>query len=159
MRRVTSEGPEEVAVSESQPISWRSIVYGTPVVSGDDAPVGVVAEVLGSDAEDVFHGLRVRLAVDRRDVMISANDVASMSADEIRSDLTRAEIERLPAFDEHGQLSPRVGGLAAQASRVAERREGRRGTWLTRQRRLPATRRSPRSCRMGLVRDEKELAR
>ena len=89
-------------MSENQPISWRSIVYGTRVVSGDDALVGKVQEVLGSDAEDVFHGLRVRLAGDHRDVMIQANDVASMSVDEIRSDLTRAEIEGLPAFDEQG---------------------------------------------------------
>lgn len=87
-------------MSESQPISWRSIVYGTQVVSGDDAPVGKVMEVLGSDAEDVFHGLRVRLAIEHRDVMMPANDVTDMSVDEIRSGLTRAEIERLPPFDE-----------------------------------------------------------
>ena len=46
---------------ETQPISWRSIVYGTPVTSSDNVRVGVVHEVLGSDAEDIFHGLRVAL--------------------------------------------------------------------------------------------------
>ncbi len=57
-------------MTESQPISWRSIVYDTPVVTADDVRAGVVHEVLGSDAEDVFHGLRVALASERRDVML-----------------------------------------------------------------------------------------
>ena len=40
---------------EAQPISWRSIVYGTPVTAADGIRVGDVHEVLGSDAEDIFH--------------------------------------------------------------------------------------------------------
>ena len=47
---------------DNQATSWRSIVYGTPVVSSDDDRAGDVREVRGSDAEDIFHGLRVRLA-------------------------------------------------------------------------------------------------
>jgi hypothetical protein len=67
---------EEIHVSETQPISWRSIVYGTPVISSDNERVGTVDEVLGSDAEDIFHGLRVALVDRRRDVMVSSGDVA-----------------------------------------------------------------------------------
>jgi hypothetical protein len=33
--------------------------------------------------------------------VISADDVWSISADEVRSDLTHSEIEALPTFDEH----------------------------------------------------------
>ncbi len=85
---------------ETQPISWRSIVYGTPVTSSDNVRVGVVHEVLGSDAEDIFHGLRVALAGRRDDVMVSADDIASMMLAEVRTDLTRSQIEGLPAYDE-----------------------------------------------------------
>jgi PRC-barrel domain protein len=87
-------------VTDSGPISWRSVVYGTRVVSSDDGRVGTVREVLGSDGEDIFHGLRVTLAGGHRDVLLPADDVESLSAEEIRSDLTRAEIDALPAYDE-----------------------------------------------------------
>ncbi len=87
-------------MSENQPISWRSIVYGTPVISIDNEPAGQVREVLGDDAEDVFHGLRVALAGGHRDVMVSVNDIAAMATDAVRVDLTRAEIEALRTYDE-----------------------------------------------------------
>jgi hypothetical protein len=75
-------------------------VYGTPVISVDDAAVGKVREVLGSDGEDIFHGLRVSLAHEQRDVMIAADDVQSMAADQIRIALSRADIEAMPSYDE-----------------------------------------------------------
>jgi len=87
-------------VSETQPISWRSIVYGTPVISSDEEHVGKVDEVLGSDAEDIFHGLRVALGGGHREVMVSGDDVASMSVDQVRTNLTRSDIEALPTYDD-----------------------------------------------------------
>jgi hypothetical protein len=93
----------EVAVSENQPISWRSIIYGTAVIASDNEPVGQVREVLGDDAEDVFHGLRVALSGGHRDVMVSVDDVASMAQDAVRVDLTRAEIEALRTYDEEAK--------------------------------------------------------
>jgi hypothetical protein len=77
------------------------VIYGTVVVSSDNERVGKVSEVLGSDGEDIFHGLRVSLASGHRDVMVPGADVESMSTDEIRTDLTRREVEALPPYDEH----------------------------------------------------------
>jgi hypothetical protein len=87
-------------VPETEPISWRSIVYGTPVTATDGVRVGVVQEVLGSDAEDIFHGLRVARTGRRADVMVTADDIESMSLVEVRTVLTRSQIDRLPAYDE-----------------------------------------------------------
>jgi hypothetical protein len=98
--RRTHQPPWEATVSESQPISWRSIVYGTPVTAADGIRIGAVREVLGSDSEDIFHGLRVALTGRREDVMVSADDIASMSLVEVRTVLTRSQIVRLPAYDE-----------------------------------------------------------
>jgi hypothetical protein len=56
-------------MTDARPASWRSIVYGAPVLSIDNVPLGEVREVLGSDGEDIFHGLRVRLAGGQRDVV------------------------------------------------------------------------------------------
>lgn len=87
-------------MSEAPPISWRSIVYGTPVISVENESVGKVHEVLGSDADDIFHGIRVSLLAGHRDVMVSGDDVASLSTTEVRTDLTRAEVEALPSYDD-----------------------------------------------------------
>jgi hypothetical protein len=87
-------------VPETEPISWRSIVYGTPVTAADGTRIGDVHEVLGSDAEDIFHGLRVALTSRHGDVLVSADDIASMSLVEVRTVLTRSQVDRLPAYDE-----------------------------------------------------------
>jgi len=87
-------------MTDSDPIGWRGIVYDTPVTTVDGGRVGTVHEVLGSDSEDIFHGLRVRLADGHRDVMIPADNVMSMSTSEVRIGLSRAETEALPKYDE-----------------------------------------------------------
>jgi hypothetical protein len=83
-----------------RPTSWRSIRYGTPVISSDDERGGEVREVLGSDAEDIFHGLRVRLADQPRDVMVAADDVAEISGVVVRASLSKLELGGLPTYDE-----------------------------------------------------------
>ncbi|HLO35893.1 MAG TPA: hypothetical protein VK194_07415 [Candidatus Deferrimicrobium sp.] len=87
-------------MSETVSIGWRGVVYGTPVTSGDGVRIGTVQEVLGSDAKDIFHGIRVRLAAGHRDVMILADDVTALNPGEVQTDLSRTEIERLPTYDE-----------------------------------------------------------
>jgi hypothetical protein len=87
-------------VSETDPIGWRGVVYGTPVATLDRVRVGTVREVLGSDAEDIFHGLRVGLAAGHRDVMVSADAVTTMSAGEVQTGLSLTAIEALPTYDE-----------------------------------------------------------
>jgi len=91
---------KEIDMPDTQATSWRSIVYGTPVVSSDDDRLGEVREVLGSDAEDIFHGLRVRLTHQRRDVMIAADAVTDMSDVGVRTSLPASEIEALATYDE-----------------------------------------------------------
>jgi hypothetical protein len=83
-----------------RPTSWRSIRYGTPVISSDDERGGEVREVLGSDAEDIFHGLRVRVLDQRRDVMVDADDVLDLSARLVHIGLTAAELGALGPYDE-----------------------------------------------------------
>ncbi len=86
--------------SAATPISWRMIVYGTPVLGSDGARIGVVREVLGSDSEDIFHGLRVRINGGKRDVMIAADDVTSIRAEGIALRVDRSVVATLPTFDE-----------------------------------------------------------
>jgi hypothetical protein len=87
-------------MSNTDPIGWRGVVYGTPVTTVDGVRVGTVREVLGSDSEDIFHGLRVGLTGGHRDVMVPANNVTTLSHAEIGLDLARSAVEALPTYDE-----------------------------------------------------------
>ena len=87
-------------MSNPDPIGWRGIIYGTPVATIDRVRVGTIREVLGSDSEDIFHGLRVGLTKGDRDVMVPADNVTSLSTDEVGLDLSRSAVEALPTYDE-----------------------------------------------------------
>jgi len=99
---MTSDGQRATMATGAgdEPVSWRGLVYGTPVASSDGQRVGSVREVLGSDAEDIFHGLRVGLDGAKRDVMISADRIAAMTEDGVRIALSAAEARALPNYDE-----------------------------------------------------------
>src|SRR5664279_3082603 len=84
--------------SDSAPISWRAVTYLTPVVAADGQVVGQVREILGSDAEDVFHGIRVGLAAGAPDVMLASEHVTAMSATKVETDLAPADVGALPAY-------------------------------------------------------------
>jgi hypothetical protein len=82
-------------------VAWRVVRYGTPVASSEGETVGTVREVLGSDAEDIFHGLRLELRGSRREVLLPADAVLRIGVDKIATSLSRAAIEALPAYAEH----------------------------------------------------------
>jgi hypothetical protein len=86
--------------------------------------VGTVREVLGSDAEDIFHWLRVRLTADRRDEMVPADLVTTMTSAAVATNLSRSAIEALPTYDEVATYHPKAPWLA-------EGRIERRRIWLT----------------------------
>src|SRR5947207_14184325 len=90
-------------MSETQPedaVAWRTIIYGTPVYSADGQHAGIVREVLGSDAEDIFHGIRLQLSQSQRDVMVSSTDITRLTTGRVETDLALAALDALPAYVE-----------------------------------------------------------
>jgi hypothetical protein len=87
-------------VSSSDPIAWRAVTYGTPVTGSDRVHLGTVREMLGSDAEDIFHGVRAHVADGHRDVMIPADEVTMLTADEVQTNLSPAAIKALSTYDD-----------------------------------------------------------
>lgn len=81
-------------------VSWRGLVYGTPVLGSDGVRAGTVREVLGSDAEDIFHGLRVGLDGRKGDVMLPADRIDVLSDDGVRASIRADELRALPAYDD-----------------------------------------------------------
>jgi len=88
-------------MTQEPSIAWRAIVYGTPVYAADGSRVGTVREVLGSDADDIFHGIRVN--VDGRtkdDVVVTPEDIGVCTTSAIRLDLAPEKVRAMPAYDE-----------------------------------------------------------
>ena len=79
------------------PVAWRGVSYGSSVLADDGTKIGTVHEILGSDSEDIFHGVRVRLT-SKRNVMVSSDDVTNLSTDGVSTRLTRTAVEDLPTF-------------------------------------------------------------
>ena len=85
---------------EEQPLAWNAILADTPVYSGDGEQVGVVGDVLGSQAQDIFHGIHVRGGTLQHDVMIPADRVARITNQRIDTSLDAEEIRALPVHRE-----------------------------------------------------------
>lgn len=102
---------------EEQPIAWTAILLHTPVFSVDDLEVGVVREVLGSQTEDIFHGVVATLTDAARDAQILAANIVGITNRRVNSSLTAQEIRDLPVYQEEesyklgfvGLLKRRVG--------------------------------------------------
>jgi hypothetical protein len=83
--------------SNNSPISWRAVTYGTPVLATGGEAVGKVREILGSDAEDVFHGVRVAIDTSR-DVMLSSEQITGLTPAAVQTSLTREQLSALPGY-------------------------------------------------------------
>jgi hypothetical protein len=91
---------EAATMTDDGPVSWRGLLYGTRVLASDGQRAGIVREVLGSDEEDIFHGLRVGLDGERRDVMVAADRIDELGDAGVRTALTLDELRALPGYDE-----------------------------------------------------------
>ena len=87
-------------MNDSTPIAWRAIVYDTPVLSSDGARLGRVREVLGSDAEDIFHGIRMQVSSGRAERVVPSDRVTGIDADAVSTSLSPDEVPTLGTYDE-----------------------------------------------------------
>lgn len=87
-------------MSDSTPIAWRAIVYDTPVLDASGTRIGAVREVLGSDADDIFHGIRLKADHGPDDVVITSDRITSLTRDAISTDLAAREAASLPPYSE-----------------------------------------------------------
>ncbi len=97
---MSSANESSATGQDDQPVAWRAIVYDSPVLAAGGARVGVIREVLGSDAEDVFHGLRVELDDGGRHVLLLADDVSLITPSHIETGLSSDAVARLPEYRE-----------------------------------------------------------
>ena len=86
-----------------QPIAWRGVTQDSAVRS-EGEQVGTLYDLLGSDEEDIFHGIVVQLRSGSRRVFVAADDVILITASHVDVSLTAAEIGALPEHTEERQF-------------------------------------------------------
>lgn len=107
--------------SEERPLAWSAILADTPVQSSDGITAGAIAEVLGSHAEDIFHGVVITPGSLGHEVLIPAETVVSITDQRLTTSLSAAEIRDLdPHMEERSYQLGYVGFLRKRLGWVDE---------------------------------------
>jgi hypothetical protein len=93
------------------PISWRGVAQDTPVRSSDGQDVGTLSDLLGSDQEDIFHGIVVHLGRLGHQVFVPADQVTLMTRLHVDVALTSDELHALPKHDDERQYDVGIVGF------------------------------------------------
>jgi hypothetical protein len=94
-----------------EPIAWPAILADTLVYASDGQEVGAVSEVLGSQEEDIFHGIVIRTGAFAHETMIPAQHVARITTRRIDVDLSPDEIRSLPPYAEEETYRLGITGI------------------------------------------------
>jgi hypothetical protein len=94
-----------------QPIAWRAVPEDTPVRSADGEEVGTLADLLGSDVEDIFHGIVVRLGRIGREVFVPADSVTLLTRSHVDVALGSEAIHALPPHDQDRAYDLGITGI------------------------------------------------
>ena len=76
----------------ADPVSWYAIETGWRVQSLDGTPVGLVEEVLGDDALDIFNGLRISLGIGRIPRYVPSEQVGTIETGAVTIELLADEV-------------------------------------------------------------------
>src|SRR5664279_432779 len=114
--------PNPAADSDAdQPIAWRAVPEDTAVRS-EGQQVGTLYDLLGSDEEDIFHGIVVQLRSGSRRVFVPADDVILITSSHVDVSLSAGELSALPEHTEERQFElGMVGNLRKHLGWVREK--------------------------------------
>jgi hypothetical protein len=82
------------------PVSWFVIERGWKVVDADGRELGKVDEVTGDEGADIFDGLSISSGFFSKPRYVPSERVVEITDGCVRLDLSRAEVEGLPAYEE-----------------------------------------------------------
>lgn len=91
-------------------IAWRAVPEDTPVCSAEGSEVGTLHDLLGSNEEDIFHGIVVHLGRFGHNVFVPADSVTRLTRSHVDVSLTSDEIHALPPHDEEREFHLGVTG-------------------------------------------------
>jgi hypothetical protein len=104
-------------------VSWKAIEADAPVFSSEGEAVGKVSRIVGDHEADMFTGLAIDVAVLGPERFVPSEQVRAIWPDRVDLALTKAQIERLPEYEETPTVQWRPnGGLIGFLRRLFGRR-------------------------------------
>jgi hypothetical protein len=86
--------------SEAPQVSWKVIDSGAEVVSADGEKTAKVSRVVGDADADVFTGLAVTVGILSGECFIPSEHVREIRPDRVEVDLSKADMESLPEYED-----------------------------------------------------------
>jgi hypothetical protein len=101
---------------EEPQVSWKVIEPGTEVVTSDGEKAAKVSRVVGDPDADVFSGLAVKVGILGGERFVPSEHVRGIWPDRIQVDLSKAELEALPEYEDAPviRLEPETPGFWAR---------------------------------------------
>ncbi|MHB1575547.1 MAG: hypothetical protein ACYCX9_03400 [Candidatus Dormibacteria bacterium] len=96
---------------DEQQVAWIRTPYHAPILDSQGNSFGTTESLLGDEAEDIFHGLAVKLASGGRVAEVAADHVTKITLAAVHTDLDPASVEQLPAYQEERWFHLGEGGL------------------------------------------------
>ena len=96
-------------MSEQQ-VAWTATPYRAPVLGSDGDEIGTTESLMGDEADDIFHGLAVKLKHGRM-VEIKAEHVSRITTERVYTNLADADLAGLPDYKAERWLHLGWGGL------------------------------------------------
>ena len=107
-----------MSAKERPQVSWKAIEEEAEVVSRDGETAGRVSRIVGDHTADVFTGLAVFVDTFGGERYVPAERVAGIWPDRVELDLTAAEIDELPKYEDTPTVRWRPGALGGIFSRL-----------------------------------------
>ncbi len=89
-----------MSAGEEPQVSWKVVEAGADVISPDGEKAATVSRVVGDPDADVFTGLAVKVGILSGERLAPSEHVTGIWADRVTVDLTKAELETLPEYQE-----------------------------------------------------------
>lgn len=96
-------------MSEQQ-VAWTATPYRAPVVGADGEEIGTTESLMGDEADDIFHGLAVKLKHGRM-AEIPAERIKRITTEKVYTDIARDQLDQLPDYQEERWFHIGWGGL------------------------------------------------
>ncbi len=87
------EGSE---LDEEREVAWLAMPEKAPVMGGSGEEIGRMEELLGDKADDIFHGIVLKLARGGHKVEVRADRIPKITTRRVYTDLAADELEHLP---------------------------------------------------------------
>jgi hypothetical protein len=102
---------QDGAADADDQVAWIMTPYQAPVLDSEGGRFGITDALLGDEAEDIFHGLAVKVTQGGHVVELSADHVIRITRSAVHTDVAPAAVALLPAYQQERWFHLGEGGL------------------------------------------------